>query len=99
MNHRSLLKHIQQLPLGYTEVYYNTKKYGVTKSEFNQGKSYKIFAEELGGNNVISLNYYITSKDGILKPCEMPQEKVIHFLENYKTDRYYFENESVSLNR
>jgi len=83
-NDMKLLKRIQQLPLGYSEVYYNTKKYGVTKSEFNHGKSYKIFAEELGGNNFISLNYYITSQDEILKPCEMPQEKVIHFLENYK---------------
>ena len=83
-NDMKLLKRIQQLPLGYSEVHYQNKKYGVTKSEFNHGKSYKIFAEELGGNHFISLNYYITSQDEILKPCEMPQEKVIHFLENYK---------------
>ena len=80
-----LLEKIQQLPLGYTEVCYENAKYGVTKSEFNNGNSYKIYAEELGGNNFISLNYYITSQNEILKPCEMPQEKVIHFLENYNS--------------
>ncbi|WP_420570658.1 peptide methionine sulfoxide reductase [Kordia sp.] len=78
-----LLEKIQQLPLGYSEVYYKNVKYGVTKSEFNQGKSYKIYAEALGGNNFISLNYYCTSQNEILKPCEMPKHKVIHFLENY----------------
>ncbi|WP_046756382.1 hypothetical protein [Kordia jejudonensis] len=78
-----LLEKIQQLPLGYSEVHYNDKKYGVTKSEFNSGNSFKIYAEELGGNNFISLNYYCTSQHEILKPCEMPEQKVIHFLENY----------------
>ncbi|WP_298416937.1 peptide methionine sulfoxide reductase [uncultured Kordia sp.] len=79
----TLLKRIQQLPLGYSEVYYQNIKYGVVKSEFNQGKSYKIYASALGGNDFISLNYYCTRQHEILKPCEMPQQKVIHFLENY----------------
>ena len=79
----NLLKRIQQLPTGYSKVYYEKVKYGVTKSEFNQGNSFKIYATELGGNNFISLNYYCTSNNEILKPCEMPEEKVIHYLENY----------------
>ncbi|WP_430411565.1 peptide methionine sulfoxide reductase [Kordia sp.] len=79
----NVLKKIQQLPLGYSEVHYEKAKYGVTKSEFNQGKSYKIYAAELGGNNFVSVNYYITKQAEILNPCEMPKHKVIHFLENY----------------
>ncbi len=79
----TILSKIKELPLGYSEVFYEHAKYGVTKSEFNQGKSYKVYAEELGGNNFISLNYYCTSQHEILKPCEMPKQKVIHFLENY----------------
>jgi len=47
-------------------------------------KSYKVYASALGGNNFISLNYYCTREREILKPCEMPAKKVIHFLENYK---------------
>jgi len=79
----TLLSKIKKLPDGYSEVMYNNRKYGVTKSEFNQGKSYKVYAKELGGNNFISLNYYCTNEREILKPCEMPESKVIHFLENY----------------
>ncbi|MCM5663854.1 peptide methionine sulfoxide reductase [Galbibacter mesophilus] len=78
-----LLERIQALPKGYSEVEYNNRKYGVTRSDFNNGKSYKVYAEELGGNDFISLNFYITQDKENLKPCEMPQQKVIHFLMNY----------------
>lgn len=79
-----VLEYIKQLPEGYSEVLYNQQKYGVSKSTFNQGNSYKIYAEELGGTNFISLNYYITKNKELLKPCEMPSEKVIHFLQHYQ---------------
>ncbi|EIJ38204.1 hypothetical protein [Galbibacter orientalis] len=79
-----ILEKIKNLPLGYSEVEYQQKKYGVTRADFNDGKSIKIYAKELGGNDFISLNYYITSKSENLKPCEMPEQKVIHFLNNYK---------------
>jgi len=79
-----LLEKIKQLPIGYSKVEYEQKIYGVTRTDFNNGKSYKVYVEELGGTDVISLNYYITYKDERLKPCEMPEEKVIHFLNNMK---------------
>lgn len=75
-----VLKYIESIPAGYSEASYKGKKYGLSKEIFNQGKSFKIYAEELGGNDFISLNYYLTSKQAILKPCEMPAEKVIDFL-------------------
>ncbi len=77
-----LLKRILLLPLGYSEVLYKNKKYGVTRADFNKGKSFKVYAEELGGSDFISLNYYITNSGEKLKPCEMPDKKVIDFL-NY----------------
>ena len=52
------------------------------KTIFNNGKSIKLYAKELGGNNFISLNYYITKEKELLKPCEMPTDKVVHFLKN-----------------
>lgn len=64
-----VLDKIKQLPVGYSEVKYNNKKYGVTRTDFNQGKSFKIFAKELKGKDFVSLNYYITSKKELLKPC------------------------------
>lgn len=79
----SILERIKYLPNGYSEVTFQNKKYGVTRTDCNKGKSIKVYAEELAGTNIISLNYYITSKKEILKPCEMPDEKVIQFLNNY----------------
>jgi len=38
-------------------------------------------AKELGGNDFISGNYYRSVGEGLLKPCEMPAEKVIDFVE------------------
>ena len=78
----TLLAIIQKMPEGYSEGIYNKSKYSITKKTFNDGKSYKVFGKELKGTNFISLNYYITSKTEFLKPCEMPKEKVIHFLKN-----------------
>ncbi|WP_452223809.1 peptide methionine sulfoxide reductase [Lacinutrix chionoecetis] len=79
----ALLERIQNLPIGYSEVLYNNQKYAVTRTDFNNGKSIKIYAKSLSTTNFISLNYYITSDNELLKPCEMPEQKVIHFLNNY----------------
>ena len=79
------LKRIRQLPLGYSEVVYKGIKYGVSRTDFNGGKSIKIYAEALGGKDVISLNYYITKNGERLKPCEIPKEKVRHFLKGYQS--------------
>lgn len=80
----SLISIIQKIPPGYSEGMYNHKKYGITREDFNNGKSIKIFAKELAGKNFISLNFYITSTGELLKPCEMPKDKVIQFLTQYK---------------
>jgi len=69
-------------------VLYRNKKYGVTRTDFNGGKSHKVFAEELGGKDFISLNYYVTKNSRHLKPCEMPVQKVIDFLNGYQIPTY-----------
>jgi hypothetical protein len=73
---------IDKIKEGYSEGVYNDRKYGITKTIFNNGNSIKVYAEELGGNDFISLNYYITKSKNLLKPCEIPEQKVIHFLKN-----------------
>ncbi|WP_428665451.1 peptide methionine sulfoxide reductase [Runella sp.] len=55
---------------------------GLPKRFSNQNHSFQIYAEELGGNDFISLNYYVTGQKELLKPCEMPEEKVINFFKN-----------------
>ena len=71
---------ISRIPEGYSEGFYNNRKYSITRTDFNEGKSSKIYAKELGGIDFISLNYYETQMGELLKPCEMPELKVITFL-------------------
>lgn len=78
-----LVKQIQTIPVGYSEVLYQGKRYGLSRTNFNGGKSTKLFAEELGGTDFISCNFYITSQNQHLKPCEMPAAKVMDFLNGY----------------
>ena len=80
----NILSFIHKLPLGYSEVWYQKKKFGVTRTDFNAGKSIKVFAEEIGGTHFVSFNYYRTLKGELLKPCEMPEQRVLHFLKHYE---------------
>jgi hypothetical protein len=80
-----LLKtYIKKIPEGLTFGLFHDKKYAITKQTFNQGKSFKIYGRVLQGTDFISLNYYITKKKDLLRPCEMTREKVIDFLTNVK---------------
>lgn len=95
-----LLKNIQGFPTGYSVVWYQDKKYGLTRTDFNKGKSIKLYAEELGGNDFISLNYYMMTHSERLKPCEMPQKKVIDFIKEAvlflpEKERFGQENEQA----
>lgn len=49
---------------------YKDEKYGITRADFNDGKSFKVYAEALGGTDFISLNYYMTQSSELLRPCE-----------------------------
>lgn len=80
----SLKSHIIRIPEGFSFGLFRNKKYGISKQIYNEGKSFKIFGKDLEGNDYISLNYYCTQKQEILKPCEMPADKVIQFLNEIK---------------
>lgn len=78
------IQKIKILPIGYSELRYAGKRYSVTRRNFNAGKSIKIYAKELGGNDFISFNFYAGARSNYLKPCEMPEEEILHFLNNYE---------------
>jgi hypothetical protein len=77
---------LNALPLGTSTGTAFAKRYIATRSTFNAGKSTKFVAEELGGPDYISLNYYDLDRGARLSPCEMPAQKVIVFLRNYQPD-------------
>ena len=80
MNSTEFYKKLQKLPNGANDVFYNEKRYLLRKETLLGGKLLKVYAEELGGNDIVSGNYYPTIKKGTLKPCEMSDAKVIDFV-------------------
>lgn len=72
---------VQAFPEGYCEVHYLQRRYSVTAHTFAGGRSRKVLARQLGGSDFISFNCYHTDNGLRLKPCEMPRERVIDFLE------------------
>ena len=70
-----------KMPPGYRSVLYGGKRYGLSIDISSDGKRRKLYAEELGGIDHISFNLYLLDgKAPLLKPCEMPAEKVIDFV-------------------
>lgn len=78
----NLSQKIEKIPIGASEIQIDGKKYLVSRKDFNQGKSTKVYAEELGGNDFISFNFYKTTNGERLKPCEMPEKKVLDFIQS-----------------
>ncbi|MEL7118918.1 MAG: peptide methionine sulfoxide reductase [Bacteroidota bacterium] len=77
---KTLREIVSNIPLGYSEVFCNGKKYSLTRKDFSNGNSIKVYAEELGGTDFISFNYYLGREKEFFKPCEMPESKVLDFL-------------------
>ena len=81
MSFDAFLAAFDALPTGGYGGTFNGKRYRVTKSVMATGRSQKLEAEELGGNDYISFNLYrLASGASLLKPCEMPEEKVVNFV-------------------
>ncbi len=75
-----------RLPVGWSVVVHEGRRYGVTRTVHGDGRSQSIYAEALDGSEVVSANLYVVSGDGVLRPCEMPAEKVLGFLRGLEPD-------------
>ncbi|WP_343561915.1 hypothetical protein [Kiloniella sp. b19] len=81
----AFLSALKAIPEGYSTGLYRGYSYGTTLLVSADGKRVKLYAEELGGNDHISFNLYHTAGKGpLLKPCEMPAEKVMAFVLGYE---------------
>jgi len=80
MNDTEFYTKLLALPNGANNVLYLAKRYLLRKETLLDGKLLKVYAEELGGNDIVSGNYYPSIKNGVLKPCEMSDTKVIDFV-------------------
>ena len=82
MNETEFYRQLLALPNGANDVLYQQKRYLLRKEILLEGKLIKVYAEDLSSKDIVSGNYYPTMKGGMLKPCEMSDEKVIDFVLN-----------------
>jgi len=80
MNDSDFYSKLLALPDGASYVRYKERRYLLRKETLLNGKVLKLYAEALGSNDIVSGNYYPTIKQGLLKPCEMSEKKVIDFV-------------------
>ncbi len=86
-NFEVFLLALSKLESGYHIGYFDDKRYGVSVSRPAKEKIIKLYAEELGGLDIVSFNIFMTKDKGaILKPCEMSSEKVIDFVVDFKLE-------------
>ena len=71
---------VQALGLGYRKGWYDRRRWGVTLNASADGRRHWLYGEELGGTDRVSFNLYLVSWRPVLRPCEMPAEKVIAFV-------------------
>ena len=81
--HPELAALVDRVPEGWTQVTYGGRPYGLSRTSRAAGRSISIYAEELGGDAVVSANVYRTSTGSVLSPCEMPAATVLDFLKSW----------------
>jgi hypothetical protein len=73
-----------RVPVGWSEVLYAGRRYGLTRTIAAEGRAMTVYAEELGGRDVVSANLYLTAGGAKLRACEMPDAKVVDFLTRFE---------------
>lgn len=76
---------IARLPEGWSEVRYRGRRWGVSRTRAVGGRVEKLYAEELGGTGVVSANLYRPGPGEWFRPCEMPAEDVLNFLNGWES--------------
>ena len=77
----SFAEKLAHLPVGTFRGTAHGKDWVVTRSLVAGGKGEKLVAEALDGSDYISLNLYHLGSGDQLKPCEMPEAKVLEFVD------------------
>lgn len=77
----------EQFPDGYMEGVFEGRRWSATVRRSLDRRRTWMLAEELGGNEIVSFNWYRLSEErGVLKPCEMSVSKVIDFVLGFRID-------------
>ena len=71
---------IGAIPEGWSRAQIAGQMWGVTRTTRAGGKVISVDAERLGDTEQLGANVWITSEGAVLRPCEVPEEKVMRFL-------------------
>ena len=80
MQNSAFVAAFDALPMGTFYGTAHNRRYVVTRSRVANGRGDKLVADALDGSDYISLNLYRLGNGPLLKPCEMPQAKVVAFV-------------------
>ncbi|MFC7789408.1 hypothetical protein ACU045_10555 [Microbacterium sp. MAHUQ-60] len=71
---------LRVIPEGWTRTEIDGSSWAVTRTTRAGGKVVSVDAEQLGTAERFGANVWITDDETILRPCEVPAEKVMRFL-------------------
>lgn len=71
---------IQTIPEGWSRTHIDGQMWAVTRITRAGGKVISIEAEQLGTSERFGANVWDTHQGAILRPCEVPEDKVLRFL-------------------
>ena len=74
---------LARVPEGWTEVGYANRRWGLRGTSRVGAAAVSVYAEQLGGTDVVSANVYRTGSGLALRPCEMPAATVLAFLRGW----------------
>ncbi|MGX6647169.1 hypothetical protein ACWCOP_04430 [Maricaulaceae bacterium MS644] len=75
-----------RLPPGYQTGSYRGERWGVTITGCPGDPVRKLYGERLSGGDHVSFNLYTLASGPVLKPCEMPEAKVVAFVLGFAPD-------------
>jgi hypothetical protein len=82
----AFLSALNALCEGYQTGRFQGERWGVTVTGQPGDGVRKLYGERLAGGDHVSFNLYTTGSGAKLKPCEMPEAKVIHFVIGFQPD-------------
>ncbi|HTN55163.1 MAG TPA: peptide methionine sulfoxide reductase [Microbacterium sp.] len=71
---------LRAIPEGWSRTEIDGSGWAVTRTTRAGGKVVSIDAEQLGTAERFGANVWITDDETILRPCEVPEEKVMRFM-------------------
>lgn len=71
---------IQAIPEGWSRAIIDGRAWVVTRTTRASGKVISVEAEQLGTTEQFGANVWVTSEGAVLRPCEVPEAKVMRFL-------------------